>query len=337
MESERLLYREVSVKRVPHIRSLHRALVNSPRRSSLVNIFRAIDNGFFDSVLPLLKEILLAFTQLEHLELTLNLPSQFPEGIDTILAQCTFELKSFASHAFYNKNVLTFLERQSRLETLRTTGYPPPDWSIPSDTLPRLKYVEAYSQFFVHAIRAPHAITHLDLSLFYGDPMEFGKILRVVRHQLISLKYNLHFGPHPPVWLLTDNIMNGVSMPNLRYLEIKDDGMRNPGNLEYTDDNLAHMERPNTALDTLVWSARFMSQHNFGPPTPQSRLAFVRSRAKQLLEIYGVLRRFFYVERIVGDRQHTQETCVVLFKLGSDGRFMEETTEVNGLPVWSDI
>ncbi|KAH9925485.1 uncharacterized protein B0H18DRAFT_374585 [Fomitopsis serialis] len=72
LEAERLLYRKVYVGRVPHVRSLHRALTRSSRRASFVNEFEAHDNGRMTPVILLVMEILLMLTRLEHLKLNLH-------------------------------------------------------------------------------------------------------------------------------------------------------------------------------------------------------------------------------------------------------------------------
>ncbi|KAH9918670.1 uncharacterized protein B0H18DRAFT_1030329, partial [Fomitopsis serialis] len=226
LEAERLLYREVYVGRVPHVRGLHRALTKASRRASLVNVFKVNDNGRMTPVIPLVIEILLMLTKLEHLELNLLANHERPAIFTTVLralAQCTFKLKSFEGWVTYDGDFVHFLRRQTALESLYIQGLSTPAWKIPQDALPCLKYVQTYQELFAHSICAPHAITHLDLTLYGWDERDLNEFLRVVRHQLISLKCKRSsLEVRTPVWSLLSNTINCGLMPNLRYLEVED-------------------------------------------------------------------------------------------------------------------
>jgi len=329
-EAERLLYREVDVERVRHVRSLHQALTTSSRRAPLVNALRIRMTGGLSPVFPLVNDILLFLTKLAHLEIKRY--GYFGKSYETVmrtLAKCTFRLKSLESWAVKDSDFDHFLRQQTGLQSLRIVESDSPDWGIPQDALPHLKYVQTFQTFFVQHIRGPHAITHLDLFMNGSDQM-CTETFRAVRHQLVSLKYRRH--PRRAVWPLISDIIDSRLIPNLRYLEIQDISDSGASFRPCSRGSLMHMGGPAIALDTLVYSAVYFTRVKDVPLTERGRLACVRPWAKELLQTNSNLRRFFFVDR---DRR-IQETCVMLFTLSSDDKLLEERNEESDLPVWSD-
>jgi len=345
LEAERLLYREVYVGRVPHVRGLHRALTKASRRPSLIKIFRVNDNGRMTPVIPLVIELLLMLTRLEHLELDLLANHDKPAIYATVLralAQCTFKLKSFDGWVTRDSEFAHFLRRQTCLESLYIQGLRTPAWKMPQDALPCLKYVQTYQELFAHSICAPHAITHLDLTLYGWDDPDLNGFLRVVRHQLISLKCKRSsLLVRTPIWSLMSNTINCGLMPNLRYFEVEDSS--DASFLPCSDDGLMQTGRANVALETFVWSAWYNDRmylyhdaYNKDAATSYNRLASVRPWARKILKSFSSLRRFFYVELEVED-SGLRTNFVKLFTLSSDDRLVEERKGSRDLPVWSDI
>lgn len=225
-EAERLLYREVDVEHVQHVCSLHQALTKSSRRASFVKALRLhLDSGF-GPVLPLVNDILLSLTKLTHLELRDY--GALGERYDTMLrtlAKCTFRLKSLDSWRVEDSDFVHFLRQQTGLESLHIDGLDAPDWEIPEDALPHLKYVQTFQMFFVLSISGPHAITHLDLLVTESSDQMFAETFRVVRHQLVSLKCRRYtfIRLRGSFWSVILDLLNCGPMPNLKHLEILDD------------------------------------------------------------------------------------------------------------------
>ncbi|KAH9917254.1 uncharacterized protein B0H18DRAFT_1035249 [Fomitopsis serialis] len=348
-EAERLLYREVDVGRVPHVRSLHQALTKSSRRASFITIFRAQDNRRFTPVVPLVNEILLMLPNLVHLGLKLHATFEDLALYNTVLRtleQCTFKLKSFESWASEDSDYSLFLRQQTALQSLHFRGcdFTGPTWEIPPDVLPCLKEVVTSHKLFAGAIRTPYAITHLDLTLDSGYDRELNDIVRVVQHQLISLKCERHSSVQRQnplsVWPLILGIINSNPLPRLKYLEVQDHipSLSGASFYQRPDDSVLHTGRPDIVLDTLVWSALYNDEIGDCPRTERSRLAGVRPWAKNILERYSSLRNFFYVDRCITDATGgIRATCVMLFTLSSDDMLLEERKEAKDLPVWSAI
>ncbi|TFY61668.1 hypothetical protein EVJ58_g4363 [Rhodofomes roseus] len=316
-EIERLLYREVRVARVPQVRSLHLALTRAPGRASFVRDFLIHDNGRFANIVPLLNEVLPMFTDLEHLDH--NLHTCFADAplyktILRTLSDCPFKLRVLECFVNNDRELIQFLRRQADVEffSARPLSFDLPEWELPEDVLPRLKYLQTDYDFFLDVIPAPRMITHLSLCCFPTDLQDskLDAVLRILEHQLISLRCNR-------------------TMPNLKFLEVNDvmAGAFLPCTM--------NAPRSNVALDTLVWSASWLvgvRRDEGSQIVRPAHLGHVRPWVKTVLSGCRSLQRFFYVERC------DQETpTVTLFTLSAGSELVEVQKAEKDVPIWSDI
>lgn len=228
-EAERLLYREVTVHRVPHVRSLHWTLTKAPRRTSLVHNFHIVDDGGMSMVSDLLNAILLKLNNLKHLVLDLTSCFDRPK-LNCImlrtLRDCAFRLESYSGYMGSDRALIGFLERQPGIESLSTQDavLDLPDWRFSQDVLPRLKVLQTDCEFFLRVIRGPRMITHLDLSCWPMDEHEVGAILQIVGGQLVSFKYDRDSSPAWPPFPVgqPSHALRGGAAPRLKFLEVGD-------------------------------------------------------------------------------------------------------------------
>ncbi|KAH9917255.1 uncharacterized protein B0H18DRAFT_1035254 [Fomitopsis serialis] len=230
-EAECLLYRTVHVCQVPQIRSLHHALTQFPMRASFVHTFELEGEWLeLQGVVPHLSRILLLLTHLDVLKLSSTAfftDWDFCVAMLSTLAKCPFRLRLFTSRVFYSPELLRFLGQQTGLESLHVADLSyyvySDDGAISPTILPNVKYLRTDHTFFLRTITTAHAITHLDLNLTDRDHQPLDAVLKILEHQLISLKCNLFsFHLRRPAGCILSDLINQRPMPNLRYLEVKD-------------------------------------------------------------------------------------------------------------------
>ncbi|TFY56033.1 hypothetical protein EVJ58_g7878 [Rhodofomes roseus] len=192
-EFERLLYRNVFVRRLPEAVCLYYTLTESPIRADFVHSLEIVDQGQLEPAMPQINEMLLLLKNLKTL--TLYMPSHNPALYSTLIrtaSTCTFHLKTLECHDSADEEFVHFLRRQTDLVSLRvkvgpSSPSPNSGCTIPPDALPRLTHLQCYNTFLLRGIGSPSALTHLWLTLHDEDVPYLGMALGAVRQQLISL------------------------------------------------------------------------------------------------------------------------------------------------------
>lgn len=177
-------------------------------------------------VVPLLNEILLTLKNLKHLELDLTSCFYRPELYRSVLrtlSQCPFALQSYESYVGSDAELIRFLSRQPSIEFFGIKGavLDMPEWTLPQDVLPRLKYLQTDDDFYLSALHAPRMVTHLDVSALPIDEDQLHDILQNVGKQLVSFKYARDSLPPFPIDQPVD-ILRGGALPKLKFLELGD-------------------------------------------------------------------------------------------------------------------
>ncbi|KAH9917256.1 uncharacterized protein B0H18DRAFT_1123709 [Fomitopsis serialis] len=291
------------------------------------------DNGRFAHIIPLLNEILPMLTNLEHLDHNLHACIGDPPLYATLLStlsECSFKLKKLQCFVNYDGQLLQFLRRQADLEffNVRALSFELPDWEMPQDVLPRLKYLQTDYDFFLNVIPAPRMITHLSLCCFPTDVRDskLDAVLQILQHQLVSLRCNRYTDRRFPIWPPSD-VLAHKTMPTLRFLEVNETvaGIFLPSSRNSVG--------PNIALNTLVWSACWRPEPHRDVTLLDrlNRLDNVRHWAQKVLCECHSLCRFFYVER-----NTDQAPFVILFTLSANSELEEEEKGEKDLPLWSD-
>ncbi|EPS94516.1 hypothetical protein FOMPIDRAFT_1043901 [Fomitopsis schrenkii] len=304
-EAEQRLYRDLAASRSSHILKLSRALEKAPRRAAFVRSLCVRDwhNGNINSAIPTLNDMLHKLSNLAHLVLDMSASYQNFALYHTVLAAvqtCNFALESFEPRCVNNDpTLLLVLALQPNITSLRAfvASEDPPPALLPQDTLPRLKYLDTDYYFFQAVIRAPRLITHLSISGLPGMENGLQAVLRVVGHQLVSLKYEMAFrgnggGPVNPPTIA----FKFATLPRLRFLEVWDimeEGFQSIFVPE--GDAFAHVARPNIVLETLVWRLVWC-KNGMSSTKRAKRVDYVREVAKPLLEACPSLRQMFYTE-----------------------------------------
>ena len=97
-EADRILYREVTLHRISHLRSLRRALNRVQRRARLIEIVKIDDYGSLADRTAEINKVLPMLTSLRHLKLKLGLfgirASRYLDVLRT-LSKCAFSLETF--------------------------------------------------------------------------------------------------------------------------------------------------------------------------------------------------------------------------------------------------
>ena len=233
-EAEPLLYRDVTVFRASHIRSLSLALETEPRRAALVRALFVLDNGSVDPVIPILNRILPKLNNLTHLLLDLSASYQHPLLYHLVLVtlnKCTFARESFEPRCVNRDNeLLHFLIRQTGITSLEAPiviDIPPSiTCSIWQGALPRLEHLYISYNLFHTVVRSDHQITHLSIIELPGPEHGLQTVLRIVGPQLVSLRCEQSQRTFP------GNDRHTVSpptiafkiaaLPRLRFLEVTD-------------------------------------------------------------------------------------------------------------------
>ncbi|KAH9838728.1 uncharacterized protein C8Q71DRAFT_752654 [Rhodofomes roseus] len=338
-EFERLLYRNVFVRRLPEAVCLYYTLTESPIRADFVHSLEIVDQGQLEPAMPQINEMLLLLKNLKTL--TLYMPSHNPALYSTLIrtaSTCTFHLKTLECHDSADEEFVHFLRRQTDLVSLRvkvgpSSPSPNSGCTIPPDALPRLTHLQCYNTFLLRGIGSPSALTHLWLTLHDEDVPYLGMALGAVRQQLISLKCVLYC-LDLPVWPLISGIIRGGPIPRLKYLEI-DDGYTSV--YRPSPDVDIRSDESNVTLQTLVWRAK---SRPYDLPrskvlrSSHGRVAYTRPWAEAFLGTYSTQRRFYYVDE---NRDDPDAAFAVRYTKSVDGGVSEDKMDVLDVPNWDDV
>lgn len=231
-EAEKVLYCNITLFLASQVRRLLQALNRIPRRASFVRYLSVQDRDCghtgIVSAISTVNEIIPRFSKLEHLVLEAAAWTRNPGLFDSVLSTlntCDFALVSFEPRCikFAQRELLTFLSRQPTITflNLHFLGYNPARVAFPHGALPRLKYLDTTVDCFMTTLRAPRSITHLSLNRLNILMKDLKRVLRIVGHQLVSLKYDPP-AKSPPLGPVAPPIFpfKIADMPRLRFLDV---------------------------------------------------------------------------------------------------------------------
>lgn len=241
-EAERVLYREVTLHRLPQLRSLlQRALKRVRPRAQFIQRLNIDDHGGLAGRAADIKEVLRMLTNLRHLTLHLGAlwtkANQY-RNVLRILSRCAFSLESFEGDYCPGDNIIAFFRRHQDIVALKidTPEYVDEhgradfefephldDFEVPSTVLPRLRRLYTSPYLARSAFCAPRAVTHLDLGSKPVGEDELHEVLSTFRDLLVKLKY----ARSPPY--IGEAVrsplraLHLISMPNLEHLDVDDE------------------------------------------------------------------------------------------------------------------
>ena len=237
-EAERVLYREVTLHRLPQLRSLQRALKRVRPRAQFIQRLNIDDHGGLAGCAADIKEVLRMLTNLRHLTLHLGAlwtkANQY-RNVLRILSKCAFSLEWFEGNYYPGDNIVAFFRRHQDIVALKidTPEYVDEDGradfelephsddvEVPSNVLPRLRCLYTSPYLARSAFCAPRAVTHLDPGPKPVGEDELHEVLSTFRDLLVKLKY----ARSPPY--IGEAVrsplraLHLISMPKLEHLEI---------------------------------------------------------------------------------------------------------------------
>ncbi|CCL99921.1 uncharacterized protein FIBRA_01946 [Fibroporia radiculosa] len=296
-EAESVLYREVVLERVPHVRRFARALASNPHRANAVRVLYMFDNGHFKNVPDIINRILESVKNLKHLQIYVHFDQEesLLSDLHEQLKKCTFELQRFGSNLDFLPDLFEFLAGQPGIERLSSK---PGSWceskaEMPAEFLPRLKILSANMTampVFVHA----RNVTHLDI--FLSDQDTVDRALRIFGDQLVSLKLTRLVELRSQAFPI--DLFRNVVAP-VRYLEIADLTLMVPYVAPSQTIDYSYINQPGVKLQRFIWMPDWVHPHHTDSPfmTIEERQAAARRFAQGILEACkDSIQEFIYLQ-----------------------------------------
>jgi len=255
-----------------------------------------------------------------HIFVDLPSPRQVKNLMTVMNTECKFALQCFKTNLDPIPEFSDFYALQPGIVNLSVIALP----TLRGDILPSLKTLStrmAWMSVFEHA----RNITHLDIGIEDSDALD--QVLRVLGHQLISLKLERHWqigqSSAPPTTMFLK-----IEAPKLKFLEVGDHE-ESMGPTRGAID-MANMDSLETmAVETFIWVPGWLDRNYVafvGGVPYEDRLRHVRRFAARVLEVWPKLREFVYA---------SEQSNYVSCTLDKDGNLVEHANPL--LTAWDKV